>query len=195
MSAVPALHGYLPDSRRESTILHLNPTHSARRSAPRLPRRSPPSAAPPRWTAPQDWCAEPSRSPSACIPLGRTSRAAAPTSGPESRSHDYIARRGRTSSRRPHEPERSIRPMDARGKRPRDPRSCGRSVVALYNARRPHRALGHRTPMQVWREGTTGALGETAVDMTLVLRTSLDNADALPTCPQPPQQQQEGLIA
>ena len=48
--------------------------------------------------------------------------------------------------------------------------------------------LGNRTPMQVWRAGTTGALGETTVDMTLVLRTSLDNADALPTCPQPPQQ-------
>jgi len=65
---------------------------------------------------------------------------------------------------------------------------------AFYNARRPHQALGHRTPMQVWREGVTGALGETAVDMTLVLRTSLDNAGALPTCPQPPQQQ-DALIA
>jgi putative transposase len=60
---------------------------------------------------------------------------------------------------------------------------------AFYNARRPHQALGNRTPMQVWRDGTTGALSETAVDMTLVLRTSLDNAAALPTCPQPPQQQ------
>jgi putative transposase len=65
---------------------------------------------------------------------------------------------------------------------------------AFYNARRPHQALASRTPMQVWRAGTTGALGETAVDMTLVLRTSLDNAAALPTCPQPPQQQ-EILIA
>ena len=65
---------------------------------------------------------------------------------------------------------------------------------AFYNARRPHRALGNRTPMQVWRGSTTGALGETSVEMTLVLRTSLDNADALPTCPQTPQQQ-EILIA
>ena len=65
---------------------------------------------------------------------------------------------------------------------------------AFYNARRPHQALGNRTPMQVWREGTTGAFGETTVDMTLVLRTSLDNAAALPTCPQTPQQQ-EILIA
>ena len=34
--------------------------------------------------------------------------------------------------------------------------------------------------MAVWREGTTGALGDKAVDMRL------DNASALPTCPQPP---------
>jgi putative transposase len=64
----------------------------------------------------------------------------------------------------------------------------------FYNTQRPHQALGYRTPMLVWREGTTGALGQSAVDMTLVLRTSLDNAGALPTCPQP-QQQQKILIA
>ena len=57
--------------------------------------------------------------------------------------------------------------------------------MAFYNGRRPHQALGNRTPMAVWREGVTGALGNTAVDMTL----RLDNATALPTCPQPPQQQ------
>jgi putative transposase len=57
--------------------------------------------------------------------------------------------------------------------------------IAFYNARRPHQALANRTPMAVWREGVTGALGDTAVDMTL----RLDNAGALPTCPQPPQQQ------
>jgi putative transposase len=53
---------------------------------------------------------------------------------------------------------------------------------AFYNTGRPHQGLGNRTPMAVWRQGTTGALGE-AVDM-------LDNARALPTCPQPQQQQQ-----
>ena len=58
--------------------------------------------------------------------------------------------------------------------------------MAFYNDRRPHQALGNRTPMAVWRDGVTGALGNTAVDMTL----RLDNAGALPTCPQPPQQQQ-----
>jgi len=66
--------------------------------------------------------------------------------------------------------------------------------IAFYNTRRPHQALDNRPPMAVWRAGVTGALGDTAVDMTLVLRTSLDNASALPTCPQP-QQQQQALIA
>jgi putative transposase len=63
--------------------------------------------------------------------------------------------------------------------------------MAFYNSHRPHQALGHRMPMAVWREGVTGLLGQRAVDMTL----RLDNAHALPTCPQPPQQQQEALIA
>jgi putative transposase len=58
--------------------------------------------------------------------------------------------------------------------------------IAFYNTRRPHQALANRTPMAVWRDGVTGALGDTAVDMTL----RMDNAGALRTCPQPPQQQQ-----
>ncbi len=61
--------------------------------------------------------------------------------------------------------------------------------IAFYNGRRPHQALANRTPMAVWRDGVTGVLGDRAVDMTL----RLDNAAALPTCPQPPQQ--EALIA
>jgi putative transposase len=56
----------------------------------------------------------------------------------------------------------------------------------FYNNLRPHQALGNRTPMAVWRDGVTGAIDGKAVDMTL----RLDNARALPTCPQPPQQQQ-----
>jgi putative transposase len=59
------------------------------------------------------------------------------------------------------------------------------SWVVFYNTRRPHQALENQTPMMVWRAGVTGDLGERAVDMTL----RLDNAAALPTYPQPPQQQ------
>ena len=57
------------------------------------------------------------------------------------------------------------------------------SWITFYNGRRPHQALGNRTPMAMWREGTTGLLGAAAADM-------MDNARALPTCPQPQQQQQ-----
>jgi putative transposase len=59
------------------------------------------------------------------------------------------------------------------------------SWVAFYNDRRPHQALAYRTPMAVWRGGR-----EPAVDMP----PRLDNAGALPTCPQPPQQQQAILV-
>jgi hypothetical protein len=45
--------------------------------------------------------------------------------------------------------------------------------------------------MAVWRESAHGLLGGTAVDMTL----RLDNAGALPTCPQPQQQQQHRSVA
>jgi putative transposase len=57
--------------------------------------------------------------------------------------------------------------------------------IRFYNNRRPHQALGHRTPIAVWCEGVTGAQ---AVDM-------MDNARALPTCPQPQQQQQTACLA
>jgi putative transposase len=58
--------------------------------------------------------------------------------------------------------------------------------ISFYNSRRPHQALGNRTPMAVWRKGVTGPLGENAVDM-------MDNARALPTCPQPQQQKQQAF--
>src|SRR5205807_6524843 len=60
--------------------------------------------------------------------------------------------------------------------------------IAFCNSRRPHQALGNRTPMTLWREGTTGPLAENAVDM-------MDNARAWPTCPQPKQQQTFNMIS
>jgi putative transposase len=57
--------------------------------------------------------------------------------------------------------------------------------ISFYNGKRPHQALGHRTPMAVWRDGIVGLLAGNAVDMTL----RLDDAVASPTCPpRPPQQ-------
>jgi putative transposase len=56
--------------------------------------------------------------------------------------------------------------------------------VAFYNTRRPHQALSYRTPMAIWRNGAPAQ----AMDM-------MDNARALPTCPQPQQQQQTDLLA
>ena len=67
----------------------------------------------------------------------------------------------------------------------REARAGIASWVAFYNDRRPHQALAYRTPMAVWRGDR-----ETAVDMP----PRLDNAGALPTCPQPPQQQQSMLV-
>jgi putative transposase len=61
------------------------------------------------------------------------------------------------------------------------------SWIAFYNSRRPHQALGNRTPMAVWRLGTSGPLGAAAVDM-------MDNVRTLPTCPQPQQQQQAFMV-
>jgi putative transposase len=53
--------------------------------------------------------------------------------------------------------------------------------MTFYNNHRFHQALGYKTPMAVW-----SAVSETAVDMPL----RLDNASALPKCPQPQQQKQ-----
>ena len=64
-----------------------------------------------------------------------------------------------------------------------DGREAARGIaewIAFYNERRPHQALADRTPMAVWRARATGAI---AVDM-------MDNACALPTCPQRQKQTQ-----
>ena len=68
----------------------------------------------------------------------------------------------------------------------REARAGIASWIGFYNGRRTHQALENRTPMAVWRAEKIGALGQRTVDMTL----RLDNACALPTCPQPQQQQE-----
>jgi putative transposase len=64
----------------------------------------------------------------------------------------------------------------------------GRSQALLYNSWRPHQALGYATPMAVWCDGVVDAVAARAVDM-------MDNARALPTCPQPQKQQQTAALA
>ena len=57
--------------------------------------------------------------------------------------------------------------------------------MIFYNTRRFHQSLRNKTPMAVWHAG------EKAMDMAL----RLDNARALPTCPQPQQQTQAAIAA
>ena len=70
----------------------------------------------------------------------------------------------------------------------REARAGIASWITFYNGRRPHQALGDCTPMAVWRAGVFGPIGTNAVDM-------MDNARALPTCPQQQQQNQTTLFA
>jgi putative transposase len=59
--------------------------------------------------------------------------------------------------------------------------------MEFHNHRRPHGALSNQRPINVWRDGLQKREGPTeAVDMTL----SLDNANALPTYPQPRQKKE-----
>lgn len=67
--------------------------------------------------------------------------------------------------------------MDAADKEVRASRSCGRSVVVLYNTERPHSALAGRTPAEAYAAGRP-------VEM-------MDKARALPTSPQAQQHRQD----
>jgi putative transposase len=78
---------------------------------------------------------------------------------------------------------RSLKYEDVYLKGYADGREAARGIaewVAFYNDRRPHQALADRTPMAVWHDGATDPM---AVDM-------VDNASALPTCPQRQKQTQ-----
>ncbi len=62
------------------------------------------------------------------------------------------------------------------------------SWMSFYNFRRPHQAMNNQMPMAVWRAGMDKIeAAARAVDMPL----RLDNANALPTCPQQKQKQQQ----
>jgi putative transposase len=62
------------------------------------------------------------------------------------------------------------------------------SWIMFYNEERPHQAMDNQMPMAVWRAGMDrNEAAARAVDMPL----RLDNANALPTYPQPQTQQAE----
>jgi hypothetical protein len=153
------------------------------------PSADPPEA--PRPTAPP--CRQKGSSkasPGPHKPCGRTSTMGPPASDPR-------LIRSACNGKQHHRPWRSSRgrkregqTTDAIDTKVRESQSRGCSQALLYNGRRPHSALANRTPMAVWRDGVIGTIDGTAVDMTL----RLDNADALPTCPQP-QQQPRRMIA
>ena len=142
-SAAQTSHGHLPDSTRRSPRLRPKPVHSMMADGP--PQR----AATARRQAPSDRRADRSRHASEDMPTGRTSRSAVPASDPELRCPGCSVQHSRRSSRSPHGPGPHVQTRGASDKEPRarqSPRSCGRSVVALYNAIRPHSSLGYRPP-------------------------------------------------
>jgi putative transposase len=87
---------------------------------------------------------------------------------------------------------RSLKHEDIYLKRYADDREAREGIarwIAFYNCRRPHQALGYKTPMSVWREAMIGSFGEKAVDMWTTHPYRSQHLLALPTCPQPQQQQ------
>ena len=141
-TAVPASHGRLPDSGRKPPLLRPEPDHSMMADGP------PPRATPQAPTAPPCPRAGGPRSPRQGRQPGRTSRPAVPASALPNRVR-YSAEPRRSSSRSPRGHQPRIRPKDASDRGPPvlpHSRSCGRSVAALYNAVRPHAALGYKAP-------------------------------------------------
>ena len=154
------------------------------------PSADPPEASP-RPTAPP--CRQKGSSKASPGPrtrCGRTSTLGPPASDPRQTRSACNGKQHHRPCRSSHGCKREGQTTDAIDTRPHESQSRGRSQALLYNGRRPHSALANRTPMAVWREGITGTIDGTAVDMTL----RLDNAGALPTCPQP-QQQPRRMIA
>ena len=141
-----ASHGPLPDSGRERPLLLPKHEHSMMRAQPRRPR-SPSHRAIPATPEARRYPLEGTPQPAlARKPTGRTSKSAVPTADPTRRHHGCSGPHRPPPSRSPHGYERCIPPTDAKDKGPYAPRSCGRSVVALYNRRRPHSSLDGTTP-------------------------------------------------
>src|SRR5882672_5506179 len=135
-------HGHLPDSRRESPMLRLNPAIAMVRPKP----TSHPAAALPRRSAPQCQHREWRQHARPREPPDRTSR---PESPAIARMPDQRGCNGKPlcqPSQPPHEYGPGIRPKDATDKEARTPRSRGRCVVVLYNQARTHLSVNKDAP-------------------------------------------------
>ncbi len=138
--SVPALavhpvsisHGSLPDPSHRRPILRTSrepyTAHPTRTMPETIAWRDPPGHAPQR--------ASPRR------PRGRTSTAELPARGPVQLRRERIARERCPPSLRHYRPAQAGRPTDAFDKVPCGCRAYGRSRARLYNAERPHSALG-----------------------------------------------------
>src|SRR6202158_5330321 len=143
MSGRGARLRHLPDSRRESPMLRLNPAIAMVRPKP----TSHPAAALPRRSARQGQHRERRQHARPREPPDRTSR---PESPAIARMPDQRGCTGKPlcpPSRPPHEYGPGIRPKDATDKEARPPRSRGRSVVVLYNRARTHLSLEKDAPV------------------------------------------------
>ena len=146
--AVLAWHGRLPGSGRSIRVLRWTPEHSMRadgQARDRLFAQATPRAptAPPHPRADRPQAASQGRR------CGRTSRPELPARGLPGRSCGCSAEPYRIPCRLPRGHERRIRSRDASDRGPAvlpACRSCGCSVVALYNTVRPHASLGYKPP-------------------------------------------------
>jgi hypothetical protein len=141
MSSRRARHGHLPDSRRESPMLRLNPAIAMVRPKP----TSHPAAACQGGEHRSLNIGSGANTPGRVgRPIKHSGRNLQPSPGCPTReaATENLAA---SLSQPPHEYGQGIRPKDATDKEARTPRSRGRSVVVLYNNARPHSQLGWKT--------------------------------------------------
>src|SRR5713226_8933621 len=149
------------------------------------PSADPPEASPRQTAPPCRQKGSSKASPGPRTRCGRTSTLGPPASDPCQTRSACNGKQHHRPCRSSHGCKREGQTTDAIDTKAHESQSRGRSQTLLYNTERPHSALGNLTPLAVWRDSVTGVLDGTAVDMTL----RLDNAGALPTCPQPQQLQ------
>src|SRR6201982_4322037 len=101
-------------------------------------------------------------------PPDQTSTPESPAIAPSPKRRDRTGRPRHPAFRSQHESRPEDQTTDESGRADPETRSRGCSQVSLYNTRRPHQALGHRSPMTIWREA---AFANAAVDMTLAWTT------------------------